>query len=217
MKYALFACLAAALTLAPQAGLAQDGQYVMDYWGFTDQQPTTMNGLGFVDDIAPPFIWDPVTFQYTWLMDSVTLDSMYTDEFGCEHYFYSGGVYEVYEDISWNAIYDDSGENCSISDPSTFTDGELYLLGNMLSLTLEYFPAYLMGSYQGTLDLVGGSHLEDIPELLRNGWTFGGVTGEQRICIPDGYDYRADGQLFLYEDPTATEESTWGGVKSLFR
>ncbi|MCK4548112.1 MAG: hypothetical protein KAW17_11805 [Candidatus Eisenbacteria sp.] len=215
-------CLAGVVLGIALPAQAQNSQYSMDYWGYTHQEGGLLGGLGFVDDIQPPLTVDLENFQYTCVFEGLHLDSLVVDEFGYEHYYYTGGTFRVYEDASWNAIYDDTWcpepyDSTYISEPWTFSDGEMILGGEFDHLLLDYFPQFQFGNYDGTMDLVEGTHLYEIPEILRNGWTFGGVTDQPWACIPDGYEHRMDGQLFLVEDPTATVEATWGGVKSLFK
>ena len=180
-------------------------------------------GLGFVPVIEPPLIVDLENYQYTWVIEDVVLDSSYTDA-DIVYCFYSGGTFKVYEDrvAPWNAVYSD--DECgtpdwlgTITDPWTFEDGILFLQGDFEHLETTSYTSYQFGDFEGTMDLTGGSGLGDIPELLRNGWTFGGATDQPWACIPEGYDQRWDGQLFLVQDPTSMEAISWSGVKALYR
>jgi hypothetical protein len=223
VRVLMLACLAASVTCAAPSAWAQENQFSMDYWGFTSVSGGVLSGVGFVPVIEPPLVVDLENNQYTWVIEGVVMDSSRTEE-GIEYYFFSGGTFKVYEDPvqPWNAVYSD--EDChspdylgTISDPWTFQDGVLFLQGDFRTLESTYYTDDNFGDYEGLMDLTGGSGLEDIPEVLRHGWTFGGSTDEPWACIPPGYDYRWDGQLFLVQEPTGTEPVSWGGVKALFR
>jgi len=209
-------------TLAVAAPVCGQGD-VMHHWGFTHHDGGMLFGLGFVPWIAPPLIVDLDNYQYTWVMEGLVLDDSYV-EGGIEYYFYSGGTLKIYEDTvqPWNAVYSDA--NCQapdwvgyISDASTFQDGEMILMGEFLSLTRTFYTDYGFGDYDGELDLVGGTQLSEIPVEYQNGWTFGGTTDQPWACVPEDYEHRWDGQLFLTYDPTTTEASTWSGIKSFYR
>ncbi len=225
VRMLMIACLTMGMLCAAPSAWTMENQFSMDYWGFTVLDEGVFFGLGFIPVIEPPLVVDLENNQYTWVMEDVVLDSSYTDTVnGIEYYFFSGGTFKVYEDPAqpWNAVYSDDGCGSpdwlgTISDPWTFRDGTLFLQGDFLTLEFTYYTDYQFGDYQGLMDLTGGSGLEDIPELLRHGWTFGGSTDQPWACIPEGYDYRWDGQLFLVHDPTATEPVSWSGVKALFR
>ncbi|MCK4548108.1 MAG: hypothetical protein KAW17_11785 [Candidatus Eisenbacteria sp.] len=214
--------IASAVCLVPSVW-AQQSQFSMDYWGFTHEESGVLSGLGFIPLIEPPLVVDLENYQYTWVIEDAVLDSSRVDG-GIEYYYYSGGTFKVYEDTvePWNAVYSDA--DCqdpewvgSISEPWTFQDGELFLLAEFQYLNRTYYTDYQFGDYEGMMDLTGGTHLDDIPPLLRHGWTFGGATDQPWACIPEDYEYRWDGQLFLVEDPTRTESTTWSGIKSFYR
>jgi hypothetical protein len=221
LRMVIVACLASALFGAP--AVAQEGQFSMDYWGFTSIEGGVLTGMGFIPVIEPPLIFDLENCQYTWVIEGAVLQD-YSVEEGIEHYSFSGGTFKVYEDcaVPWNAWYSDL--NChgpswigEISGASTFQDGQLFLSGDFDYIMINYYTAYEFGDYDGLMDLTGGSHLGDIPELLRHGWTFGGETDQPWACVPVGFDYRWDGQLFLVQNPTGNETATWSGVKAMYR
>jgi hypothetical protein len=222
MRTLVVAIFIASVLCAVPYAKAQENKFSMDYWGFTYTDAGELKGLGFIPVIEPPLVVDLVKNQYTWVVKGAMLDSSRV-EGGIEYYWYSGGSFEVFEDSNepWNAVYSD--ENCQapdwigeISDVSTFEDGELYLQGDFLTLEVTFYTDYGFGDFEGMMDLTGGSHLNDIPPAYQTGWTFGGTTDQPWACIPEDFDHRWDGQLFLVMS-SSTEKSTWGGIKSTFR
>ena len=190
---------------------------ILDYWGFSNE-PQIVNSelveVGLVTGTFSPMTSDPVSFQYTYALEGVLLAEVLP--LGpATVYTFVGGTFSVFEDASFNAVYDDGA--CTISDPATFTDGTLYLQASVDTLTWIVNTVTHRGSYDAVMEYTGGSHFG---ELLGHteGTLFGGTTDQETsACIAAGYAHRWDGQAFAYEAPVATETNTWGSVKSLYR
>ncbi|MCK4546171.1 MAG: hypothetical protein KAW17_01905 [Candidatus Eisenbacteria sp.] len=193
-------------------------QYLFDYYGFSWEESNLLQEVGFIDQIMPPLTADLVNYQYTFAWVDLNIDSAIPMG-PYWRYTYVGGSFRVYEDASFNAWYDDS--NCPsltlISDPSTFTDSELYLEAVVDTIIHMYNSMTKIGSFSGTISYVGGTHLGEIPLGFRDGTVFGGTTANPLGCIPVGCDYRWDGQAFSLEQPVGAEHNSWGAVKSLYR
>jgi hypothetical protein len=124
---------------------------------------------------------------------------------------YSGGMLEIYRDAAFNADWGTYPPNAT--SPSTFIDGTLLFRG-----TFTYMSVYVNGVgngvFEGSLDGIEGEFISDVCSDCAYSWggTFLKGTGAQ---IPDGYDLQIDG-LFEMDGAVAGEDSTWGGVKSLY-
>lgn len=124
---------------------------------------------------------------------------------------FSGGFLEIYRDAAMNADWGIAPPNPT--SPSTFIDGSLFFQGAFNSLTMFINPGG-DGSYEGTLDGIGGSMIDDVCTGCVYTWggNFSDPSGAQ---IPDGYDLQVDG-VFEIEQSVPTEEASWGSVKALY-
>ena len=195
---------------------AGSAEFIADYWGFSDEAmiDTEIIQMGFVTEVFAPLTYDPVNFQYTYALDGVQLDQVIPMG-PSTLYLYLGGFFSIYEDASFNAVYDDGA--CTVSDPSTFADGSLYLQAQVDTLTWIVNSFTGRGSYDAVMLYVGGSNIDEIPLSERGGTLFGGTTDQTATaCIPSGYLHRWDGQAFTLQIPTPVGTSTWGSVKALY-
>ncbi|MCK4548109.1 MAG: hypothetical protein KAW17_11790 [Candidatus Eisenbacteria sp.] len=214
MRTAIGLALLLSVLLSGVPGTAQ----IVDYWGFSDFPQTVGSGIvevGFAIEIHAPLTYDPEGFQYTYAFEELMLAEV-VPMGPATVYTYLGGFFNVYEDASFNATYDDA--QCLVSDPATFTDGSLYLQAELDTLTWIYNSMTGRGSYDAVMTYTGGTHIDEIPLDCREGMMFGGTTDLScTVCIPEGYDHRWDGQAFTIQGPSAVDSSTWGSVKTLFR
>lgn len=122
-----------------------------------------------------------------------------------------GGYLEIYRDAGQNADWGIAPPNPT--SPSTFVDGTLFFQGSFNSMTM-FMGADGSGTYEGTLDGLGGTMIDDVCTGCVYTWggNFYGPSGAQ---IPDGYDLQIDG-IFEIEEAVSTEETSWGSVKALF-
>jgi len=130
---------------------------------------------------------------------------------GTEMVMYSGGTMEIYFDTSYNADWGIDPPNAT--SPSTFNDGLLLFRGAFTSMTM-FYDADGNGAFEGYLDGLAGEFLEDLCSDCAYTWG-GSFTRNSGAQIPDGYDLQIDG-IFELDGAVANEESTWGGVKSLY-
>ena len=124
---------------------------------------------------------------------------------------YGGGFLEIYRDPAMNADWGIAPPNPT--SPSTFVDGTLFFKGSFSSLTV-FLNAAGDGSYEGTLDGIGGTMIDDMCTGCVYTWG-GNFTPPSGAQIPDGYDLQVDG-VFEIERAVSTEEASWGSVKALF-
>ncbi|MEN8006964.1 MAG: hypothetical protein ABFS42_08105 [Candidatus Krumholzibacteriota bacterium] len=124
---------------------------------------------------------------------------------------YTGGYLEIYRDGAMNADWGIAPPNPT--SPSTFVDGILYFQGSFNSMTV-FLDAAGYGSYEGTLDGLGGTMIDDVCTGCVYTWG-GNFTPDTGAQIPDGYDLQVDG-VFEIEEAVSTENTSWGSVKALF-
>ena len=209
-----------ALVLVVAFALPAFGQAsAIDYYGYAWESggfPPSNSGdvLQFVGvgDSADPifgvnFAVEAVTFYMYDLVSSGEMDI----GGGTMMISYSGGFLEIYRDAGMNADWGIAPPNPT--SPSTFMDGTLFFQGSFNSLTVFLSPAG-DGSYEGTLDGIGGTMIDDVCTGCVYTWG-GNFTPPSGAQIPDGYDLQVDG-VFEIEQTVSTEESSWGSVKALF-
>ena len=197
---------------------------LFDYVGFDyespDPDPNTFgeigagyNGLGDVPVLLAPLSPDTSMFQYTYAISGLTVLSRdVVGDFVIIDYTGSG-VLQIYEDSKTTGTNRDYGDNPpNATAPSSFTDGTLFLEGDLTGFQFIFNTATGSGSYEGVFNASGGSQLPSIPEDERTGWTFAGAT-ENDLNIPEGYYHQIDGQVFLNK-PSPVERTTWGRIKS---
>ena len=125
---------------------------------------------------------------------------------------YSGGFLDIYEDSSKNAAY---GENpTNLTSPSTFMDGDLFFSGSFNNFTL-FVTSLGGGSYEGTLDGIGGSVIDGACSGCSYTWG-GAFLTSAGATLPTGYDLLMDG-VFEIEAAVLTQDSTWDAVKALYK
>jgi hypothetical protein len=125
---------------------------------------------------------------------------------------YVGGFLEIYRDGAQNADWGIFPPNPTA--PSTFTDGELFFQGQFVDFTV-FLGATGAGSFEGNLNGVGGSLIDDVCNGCAYTWG-GEFTTDAGAQIPEGYDLQIDG-VFEIEAAVSTEETTWGNLKALYR
>lgn len=131
---------------------------------------------------------------------------------------YAGGTIEVYEDLSPDMSFDPHPVNAGV--PADFIDGTLILSGSFTRFVIQSnnFTTYKVGNIEGDLTWTGGTMLDRFRRIggqLCPGLFTGGSTWNTSV-VPAGYLFRHDGKIDL-QCPTATEGSTWGRIKSLYR
>lgn len=206
------------------ASAASADLLLLDYIGYdyTAPMPRIFDGLdqeylalGDADDINPAaIITDPLNYQYTFCLESGTLTSSDTLAGIYARYEYNDGdgTFHIYEDAIAGGTAREYGINPpNAVAPATFVDGTLILGAQFTSLTIIVNLSDWTASLNGTLSFYCGEDWGDLP--CYEGWTFAGETTE--VGIPEGYIWAIDGLVYVEE--TATENSSWSDIKSLFR
>jgi len=203
MKKVLLATLAL-LTL--QVGVASSAQF----FDFNGQAlvPTVVGDdlemVGVIFDAAPaetPLPLDFANFEYTVVISGLNLDATGFTE------VYSGGSI---------AIYEDNGTAADFGNPATFSDGTALLTGTVTTLQRSiFFVSSGVGSASGNVDWSGGSSIDDIHPADRLGWALVvGISGGN--TVEPGYDENWDGKVEPQSPIVATEQTSFGLMKSGF-
>lgn len=228
MKLRIAVITAALLATASVAAQA-DYQFITDYYGYSWEngahwQPGTEWKMdGILDDILPPMTADFGANEYTYYMSGNSQDGpavpvgsggIGTGAYVIYQINYTGGRLDVYEDPSKNHNWGVNPVNAT--SPATFIDGTLYL-GATMSNTVFFITKYTatgyeIGSFEADLNFDSGSHLAEAIAGGTGGYTFAGLTKNNRSAIPTGYLERIDGQQFV----TPVLPSTWGAIKSQY-
>ena len=125
---------------------------------------------------------------------------------------YVGGFMEIYRDGAMNADFGINPPNATVA--STFTDGNLFFKGEFVDFT-AFIGATGGGSFEGTLNGIGGSMIDDV--CTGCAYTWGGeFTSGAGAQVIEGYDLQMDG-VFEIEAAVPVEESSWGSLKALYR
>jgi len=172
----------------------------------------TIVGVAVFDGVDPIFGVDLNVEELTFYMSALASNGGVDIGGGTLQIDYTGGTLEIYRDAALNATYG-VGPLPNGTSPSTFTDGILFFQGTFNSMTVYLNPGG-DGSYEGSLDGVGGTMINEICDdcVFTWGGNFTSSTGAQ---IPDGYDLQVDG-VFEIDRTVSAEESSWGSVKALF-
>lgn len=125
---------------------------------------------------------------------------------------YTGGYMEIYRDGAMNADFGINPPNATVA--STFTDGNLFFKGEFTDFT-AFLGATGGGSFEGNLNGIGGSMIDDV--CTGCAYTWGGeFTTGSGAQVLEGYDLQMDG-IFEIEAAVPVEESSWGSLKALYR
>jgi len=186
--------------------------YAWETGGFPPSDPGDVMIFTGVGDYADPiFGIDFGTEEATFYMYDLVSTGEVPLEGGSVMINYTGGYLEIYRDAAMNADWGIAPPN--LTSPSTFMDGTLFFKGSFNSMTLYLNPGG-DGVYEGTLDGIGGTMIDDVCTGCVYTWG-GNFTPPSGAQIPDGYDIQIDG-VFEIEEAVSTEDYSWGSVKALF-
>lgn len=228
MKLRIAVIAAALLATASVAAQAQY-QFITDYYGYSWETGTHWTSGtewkmdGILDDILPPLTADFGANEYTYYLSGTSQNGPAvvtggggtgTGAFVSYQINYTGGRLDVYEDPSKDHNWGINPGNAT--SPASFINGTLYLGATMSNLVfyINKFTATgnEIGSFDSDLSFDSGTHLAEIGSVGSAGYTFAGLTKNNRSAIPTGYLERIDGQQFV----TPVAPSTWGAIKNLY-
>ena len=234
MRKTLPLLFTAMLACAP---LAQADVFLLGFTGFDYEDPNPSGtyldvgegykAVGFVTSYGPllaPWV-DPSEFEYTFNMFDFTVSSRIFDAPNqyLEVFFNDNGRGRYWEDGKAGCIacvpgtaatYGVNPPNATA--PSTFTDGSLYLGGDVDGFYLYYDYIFNQGGFSGQMTQDEGTHLIYIPVGQRSGWTLGGLFGAPNPTVPGGYVNQISGECRII-DPVPAQHKSWGSIKALYR
>jgi hypothetical protein len=194
--------------------------YTVDYVGYGWEQPLgPVKAAGdeliitsIADDIDPAFgvnlTTEEVTLHVYGLISNGPVDAG-----GYTMINYTGGYMDIYEDPSMNADWGVNPPNAT--SPSSFTEGSLFFSGSFNNFTMYFDPSGAYGSFEGTLNGIGGSIINAMCTNCVYTWG-GGFSLASGAQIPDGYWLQIDG-VFEIDSAVPAETTSWGSVKALFK
>ena len=206
MKTRLSTLLIVGLMLT--VGAAAQAQQTFDFYGHA-LVPTTVGEsitlYATIQESGSPTVTTPLpldfdNFDYTLVVTDLELVSV-TGSF-IQVYTYAGGTIAIYEDNATVADYDM---------PATFVDGTAILTG-VVDITRNVFPTYVAGG--GFVDWTGGTRLNDMAIEDQVDWPF--LSAYNADDAWPGYDEAWDGKVEPSEPIVATENISWGSLKSLY-
>jgi hypothetical protein len=194
---------AATVVFAAVAGAAT---LFLDFYGYDYWNPSgCYNAVGYVPSADPTYLnFDYVNNEYTFhvagacIAQAETLGTFVIASL-------SGGTFNVYRDPLLGGTMANYGTNPpNATSPNTFADGECVIGADFTSLMLYFDLSTGTGSLEGTMDLVRGTQLGNIPPHQRMGWTLAGLRqfATPGNPVPVGYSWQIDGSLYI-EDPIA--------------
>jgi hypothetical protein len=179
--------------------------------------PNSYWAIGDVDNINPAaVVTDPTNNWYTFVLATRPPTNVYTDA-GWTYYEYvdvdSVGQFFVYEDPKSTGTLRDYGVNpANATAPSTFSDGTLLLGAKFTYLQIAVDAAWSTAYLYGVMDFYCGEGWGSLPCFT--GWTFDGMA--QEVGVPGGYIWAVDGEVYV-EEEISTEETSWSGIKQMFK
>lgn len=227
MKQVAIALLLAGLAVvAPRPNAAHADTLFVFYVGYDYESPNPVPStfgepgsqywaLGAALDMGAPLVPDTTSNEYTFAIPGLT--PVNVQNFGSFIVIdYAPGPLQVFEDSKSSGTASSFGVNPpNATAPSTFTDGSLFVQGQLTNFQVVLNTSTGSGSFNANFTVNGGSQLGNVPVNQRTGWTFAGVTSNE-INRPSGYGHQVVGQVFLNE-PVPASNNSWGAVKALYR
>lgn len=212
--FTLLSVLLVAVCALPAVGQV----YSVDYLGYGWEQAVPVKAAGdelrilsVADNVDPAFGVDLGTEELTLYVYGLISQGP-VDFYGNTMVNYTGGYLEIYQDGGQNADWGINPPNPTA--PGTFVDGSLFFAGSFTAFTMFFDPSGSYGSFEGTLDGIGGSIIADVCSNCVYTWG-GAFTMDAGAQIPEGYDLQIDG-VFEIDSAVPSEPTSWGAVKALF-
>lgn len=197
----------AVLLLVIALPILVQAQQVFDFNGQA-MVPTVIGGnLHMFAQIYDPFPaltplpLDFDTYEYTLAISDLTLISD-----GFEQVYMGGNIY----------IYEDAATPGNYVNISSMTDGEIILGGVVTTLYRSMFTATL-GSAAGTVNWNWGTRVDDIAPADQFNWPIVAGINASATYVEAGFDENWDGKVEPMDTIIPNTDSTWQGVKTLYR
>ncbi len=207
----------AALSFASIAFAQEEAHYegYFQYGGAISAPGVNLHGDGLVTALYPPLVSNFVANEYTWHLNSLTSQGS-VNTGGSQwrtNFTTAGSRFEIWEDLGQDLrpvfYFCPSGTTHLNS-----TNGVLYLSGFFVNFLTTFDVGVGTGTFQGSLNWSGGTHLTDLPIGRRGSWTFGGTTDNAYACIPSSYELAITGRIFQLTTPV--KGTSWGNLKRLY-
>lgn len=207
------------LTILNIDGFLYESDNSVGATGFPPSDPgDVLAGVGLITGMDPPLSWSTADFEYTWLLGGLVSTGAYDLGGGEMVIAYTGGTLDVIAQAYAGPGYtspDYGIEPPNATSPATFGDGSVYLHGVFTNFMMFFNTTTHSGHYEGQLNFTLGSSLGELANP--NGYTFAGtVDRTAALTIPTGYDLEAVGHVD-FDSTIPVQDSTWGGVKNLYR
>lgn len=198
--------VALALALAP---FAVASGTTLDYQGYAftsgkagAYDPGSVLSIPVIVETASPGLGlDPAAEEMTGWITGLVSNGVTDGGDGVQLVTFSTGRIEFYRDPQRDHDFGTLPPNAAV--PSTFTNGNLCLAGDLTDFALFLDPETQSGAYQANVVFDSGSCLESLSALRAEGFTFGGVMSRVVLggAIPEGYLFAADGFLEAQKIP----------------
>ena len=186
------AILIGAAACSPAAGLPLLMDYTGFAWSAAQGEDPIFQSVGVIDEFDPGF---PTPGEvYTYSLSGLVLGHVADLGGGLSRRTYSGGAFQIFESTGPG----DRGFSYGIappdgSAPPSFVDGTFWLGGSFSSFTMLVDQNRGLASFSGSGAYDAGAFLGHLENA--SFFTFAGMTASSSAGIPEGYDYRVDGQL----------------------
>jgi hypothetical protein len=180
----------------------------------TSSPGDSLEMVGLVTTIAPFWGVDLGTDELTLRLTDLMVESE-TTQGGSRYVLYSKGRIELWLDPSRDHDYGVDPPNPT--SPATFTNGTLFLAGELSGFTIGYYTGSPIGSLYGMLKFTEGSAIDLATQWMEYfGWpVLSGSVHPVDTGGPQGYDLSFT--AYLYSVLDAVQRSSWGTLKHLYR
>jgi hypothetical protein len=204
------------LLLATSAAFAEEEyNFLKQGYSFFDTNVGGSGGaVGLLEPIQtqnPPIAFDYVNFEVTYAYLDMNIDSY--EEIGLIRVWsLSGGSIGIYEDAGFDLDYGAS----PASGIATATNGTAALVGEISTAAFTFNVLAETGTFSGLFTWTGGTRFAELGDLAFAEWNiFHGASSAAQVNVPPGYHSRFAGRVYVM-GPTATEESSWSQIRSLY-
>jgi hypothetical protein len=211
-------------TLLVAGSALADPPPLIDYQGYTYETGGFPNSdlgdvltlVGVADNLDLVFGVDLSATEITVVASGLVSQGQVPFSGGAFQVSYTGGALNLYDDPTKDHDYGVNPPNATVT--STFTNGTLFLGGNLLNFFLFWDPSTGTGAYQGQVLFTGGTALATLNQSNSLSYTFGGALSTAAVGpgnIPAGYDLQVDGVLQV-GPIVAVKPLSWGAVKEMY-
>lgn len=212
----IFTALATAGTAFAQEEVHFEGYWVTNPVGGPG---TTLDGRGLVTALYPPLVSNFVANEYTWTTSGLSVaGSSVVGTTTYQTFNLAGALFTIYEDATQDArptFYLCPSD--IIGADGRYQNGPIYLQGHYTAFSATFDVGTTTGTFNAQVNWDSGSHLTDFTPARRGAAKFGGTTTQNSTgaCIPPGYQIGMTARIF--QVTTASNETSWGTLKKVYR